>query len=64
MKEEDVVMTLFNSLPPSFDHLITTLETRPMEELTLDFIAAYLMHKVSKRKENKPLEHDVAMVLR
>ena len=54
MKEEHVVMTLFNSLPSLFDHLITTL----------DFITACLMHKVSKRKANKPLENDVGMVLR
>lgn len=34
MKEEDVVTILHDSLPPSFDHLITALETCPMKELT------------------------------
>src|SRR5450631_1639278 len=62
MKEEDVVMTLLDSLPPSFDHLITALETRPMKELTLDFITARLMHEVSKRKEKEPQGDDAAML--
>ena len=34
MKEEDVVMILHDSLLSLFDHLITTLETCPMKELT------------------------------
>lgn len=51
MKEEDVVMTLFDSLLPLFDHLITTLETHPVKELTLDFITTRLMHKMSKMRK-------------
>src|SRR5450631_1333284 len=64
MKEEDVVMTLLDSLPPSFDHLITALETRPFSELTLDFITTRLMHEVSKRKEKEPQGDDAAMLSR
>jgi hypothetical protein len=64
MKDEDVVMTLLDSLPPSFEHLITALETRPMKELTLDFITARLMHEVSKRKEKEPQGDDAAMLSR
>ena len=64
MKDEDVVMTLLDSLPPSFDHLITALETRPISELTLDFITARLMHEVSKRKEKEPQGDDAAMLSR
>jgi hypothetical protein len=64
MKDEDVVMTLLDSLPPSFEHLITALETRPMKELTLDFITARLMYEVSKRKEKKPQGDDAAMLSR
>ena len=62
MREGDVVMTLHDSLPPYFDHLITALETQPMNELTLDFITARLMHEVSKRKEKEPQGDDAAML--
>ena len=36
VKDKDVVMTLLDILPPSFDHLIIALESRPMKELTLE----------------------------
>ena len=62
MKNKDVVMTLLDSLLPSFDHLITALEMRSFLELTLDFITACLMHEVSKKKEKEPQEHDAAML--
>ena len=64
MKDEDVVMTLLDSLPPSFEHLITVLETRLFSELTLDFITAGLMHEVFKRKEKEPQGDDAAMLSR
>ena len=63
MKDEDVIITLLDSLPPLFDHLITALETRPFSELTLDFITGHLMHEVSKRKE-EPQRDDAAMLSR
>ena len=61
-KEEDIVMTLLDSLPSSYEHFITALETRPMKELTLEFVTARLMHEVAKRKEKEPQGDDVAMV--
>ena len=64
MKNEDVVLTLLDSLPPSFDHLITALKTRLMSELTLDFITTRLMHEVSKRKEKELQRDDVTMLSR
>jgi hypothetical protein len=57
MRDEDVVMTLLESLPPSYEYLITALETLPME-----FVTARLMHEMSKRRENEPQGDDVAMV--
>ena len=64
LKDEDIVMTLLDSLPSSYEHLITALETRPMKELTLEFITARLMHEVAKRKEKEPQGDDAAMVSR
>lgn len=64
VKDEDVVMTLLESLPPSYEHLITALETRPVKELTVEFITSRLMHEVSKRKEREPQGEDAAMVSR
>lgn len=63
MKEDDVVITLFDSLRPSFDHLITTLQMLPMKEFTLDFITTRLMNEMLKMKENKPQIDDMTMVL-
>ena len=64
VRDEDVVMTLLESLPPSFEHLITALETLHMTDLTMEFVTGRLMHKVSKRKENEPHGDDAAMVSR
>ena len=56
------VMTLLGSLPSSFNPLITSLEMRPIKKLTLDFITACLMHKLSKRKEKEPQVDDAAIL--
>ena len=63
LRGEDVVMTLLDSLPPSFDNLITALETRPFKELTMEFVIARLVHEESKRKEELH-GNDSAMVSR
>ncbi len=62
VRDEDVVMTLLESLPPSYEYLITTLETLPMQDLTMEFVTARLMHEVSKRKEKEPQGDDATMV--
>jgi hypothetical protein len=49
--DEDVYMVLFMSLPPSFDNLVTSLESMSTKYVDLPFIVARLFHKVSKRKE-------------
>ena len=64
MRDEDIVMTLLDSLPPSYEFLITALETMPMKELTLEAVTARLMHESTKRKEKAPHGDDAAMVLR
>ena len=62
VRDDDTVMTLLKSL--SYEYLITTLETKTKEELTMDYVTARLMHKVSKRKEKDPRSEDAAMKLR
>lgn len=64
VKDEDIVMTLLDSLPPSYEHLIIALETRDMKDLTLEFVTARLMHEVAKRKEKEPQGDDAAMLSR
>ena len=62
MRDEDVVMTLLDSLPPSYEYLITALETLPMKDLTMEYVTSRLMHEVSKRKEKEPQGDDAALV--
>jgi len=62
VRDEDVVMTLLESLAPSYEYLITVLETLPMQALTIEFVTARLMHEVSKRKEKEPQGDDAVMV--
>ena len=57
-------MTLLESLPALYEYLDTALETMPMIELTMEYVAARLMHGMSKRKEKKPQGKDVTMVSR
>lgn len=64
VRDEDVVMTLLESLPPSFESLITALETMHMKDLTMEFVTARLMHEVSKRKEKEPHGDDAALASR
>ncbi len=51
--DEDVYMVLFMSLPPSFDNLVTSLESMSTKDVNLQFILARLLHEVSKRKESE-----------
>ncbi len=60
VRDEDVVM--LERLPPSYEYLITALETLPMQDLTMEFVTARLMHEVSKRREKEPQGDDAAMV--
>ena len=64
IKDEGIIITLFESLPASFQYLITALETMSMKELGIDYMIARLMHEMSNRKENEPQGKGVVMVLR
>jgi hypothetical protein len=52
IEDEDVYMVLLMSLPPSFDNLVTSLESMSTKDIDLQFIVARLVHGVSKRKES------------
>jgi len=54
--DEDVYMVLLMSLLPSFDNLITSLESMYKKDVDLQFIVARLLHEVSKRKECESFE--------
>ena len=64
VRDGDTVMTLLESLPPSYEYLNTALETKVREEITMDYVTAQLIHKVSIRKEKDPRSEDAAMMLR
>ncbi len=54
--DEDVYMVLLMSLPPSFDNLVTILESMSKKDVDLQFIVASLFHEMSKRKECESFE--------
>ena len=64
LTDGDIVMTLLESLPTSYEYLITALETRAMKDLNLEYVTARLMHEVSKRKENETKEGGAALLSR
>jgi hypothetical protein len=53
---EDVYMVLLMNLPPSFDNLVTSLESMSTKDVDLQFIVTRLLHEVSKRKECESFE--------
>lgn len=64
VKNGNIVMTLLNNLPASYEYLITVLETLPMKELRVDSMMACLIYDMSKCKKKKPRGEDTAMVVR
>ncbi len=53
---EDVYMVLLMNVPPSFDNLVTSLESMSTKDVDLQFIITRLLHNVSKRKECESFE--------
>jgi hypothetical protein len=51
ISEEDEVMTLLGSLPPSYDTLVTALESNA-ENLTLKYVQQALLNEEEKKKTN------------
>ena len=61
--EGDIVMTLLESLPPSFENLIVAMETKDIKELTLAFVTSRLMHEVTRKKEQQAMATDNAAMV-
>src|SRR5436190_22605385 len=55
LEEEDKVLLLLGSLPPSYDHLVTTImygkETLELEDVGVDLINNEIMKKTDTMKE-------------
>lgn len=62
VKSEDVVIPLLKRLPPSYEYLITVLETMPMMELIMKYVTTHLIHKMSKRKKKDPKDDTATVV--
>jgi hypothetical protein len=56
---EDMYMVLLMSLPPSFDNLVTSLESRSTKDVDFQFIVIRLLHEVSKRKESESTKNAI-----
>ena len=51
MRNEDIVMILFKSLPTTYENLIVVLETMLTKELMMEYMMTHLMYGMSKHKE-------------
>src|ERR1700712_3274149 len=64
ISEEDLVMTLLMSLPTSYEHFITALESVNESELTYDYVVAKLLNFDLRKKENgAPSSVESALVM-
>jgi hypothetical protein len=52
--DEDIYMVLLMSLPPSFDNLVTSLESMSTKDVDLQFIVARLFHEKNVRVPRLP----------
>lgn len=62
IKEEIIFMAMLDSLPPSFQYLITTLGTLNLADLTIEFVVSRFMHEVSKKKGKGAESGEAALV--
>ncbi len=57
IEDENLYMVLLMSLPPSFDNVVTSLESMSTKDVDLQFIITRLLHEVSKRKESESMKN-------
>ncbi|RWR98966.1 RxLR effector candidate protein-like protein, partial [Dinothrombium tinctorium] len=53
VEESEVVAIILSSLPETYDSLVTALESRKLEDLTLSFVKSRLIHEFVKLKEKE-----------
>ena len=51
MRDENIIMTLFENLLTSYEYLIRYLEIMPIEKLAMEFMMVRLMREMLKRKK-------------
>jgi hypothetical protein len=51
IEDDDVYMVLLMSLIPSFDNLVTSLESMSTKDVDLQFIIVQLLNEVSKERK-------------
>lgn len=42
VSNEDIILALTNGLPPSYEHLVLTLDSTPSEVFNLDYVIGHL----------------------
>ena len=47
--DEDIILTLTNRLPPSYEHLVLTLDSTPSNPFNLDYIIGCLQTKETRQ---------------
>ena len=63
IRNEDIVMTLLESLSPSYEHLIIVLETIHMNEPTIEYVTTRLINEISKKNEKESQGNNGATML-
>ena len=63
VRDEDISITLLESLPTSYGYLIIAFETMEMKNFLMDYVTICLMHEISKCKKTQPQGDDAAMML-
>jgi hypothetical protein len=58
IRNEDIVMTLLEILSPSYEHMMTGLETMPIKELTMKYVMTCFIHEMSTRNDKEPQDDD------
>jgi hypothetical protein len=60
--EGDIVMTILESLPSSFENLIVAMETKDIKEVTLIYVTSRLMHEVTRKEHQNVAMDNAALV--
>ena len=58
----NIVMTLLESLPSLYEYLIVAMESRPIQQLTLDYMTSQLLHELLRHKENESYDDTTTLL--